>query len=97
MFFFSFCVIFLQAVPCPQNVALKQFEKKIRSGIELRSVSRAFVLSQAVAAARSIPDSGPTNACVQVRGLEQLGCHDGCQEVIRCRTRGESEESTACR
>ena len=33
----------------------------------------------------------PTNACWQVRGREQPGCHAGCQEFSRCRTRGESQ------
>ena len=29
--------------------------------------------------------------------MKRLGCHAGRQEVSRCRTRGESEESVACR
>ena len=42
-------------------------------------------------------DLDATNACgyvlrLQVRGSKWLGCHAGCQEVGRCRTRGESEE-----
>ena len=28
-----------------------------------------------------------TNACSKVHGRDQLGCHAGCQEVGRCRTR----------
>ena len=34
---------------------------------------------------------------LQVYGLEQLSCHAGHQEVSRCCTRGESEESIVCR
>ena len=29
--------------------------------------------------------------------MDQLGCHAGRQEVSRCRTRCESEESVTCR
>ena len=33
---------------------------------------------------------------VQVCGSKRLDCCVGCQEVSRCHTRGESEESVAC-
>ena len=37
--------------------------------------------------------------CLPARGVQckMLGYHASCQEVSRCRTRGESEESIACR
>ena len=33
---------------------------------------------------------------VQLCGSERLGCSATCQEVSRCHTTGESEESIAC-
>ena len=35
--------------------------------------------------------------CLQVYGLKIFSCHAGHQEVSRCCTKGESEESIACR
>ena len=37
------------------------------------------------------------NACLKVHGWEWLGCHAGHQEISRCHTRGESDESIVCR
>ena len=41
--------------------------------------------------------SSTINAWSQVRGSEWVSCHDGQQEVSRCHTRGESEDSVVCR
>ena len=63
--------------------------------IPLRTV--VCLISRYEVAARQIPNSNPTNACSQVCGQEQLGCHAGHQEVSRCCTRGESQVSFAHR
>ena len=40
-----------------------------------------------------IVDFGSASSFSQVCGSEKHGCHAGCQEVGRCRTRGECEQS----
>ena len=47
--------------------------------------------------ARSWTQAPPMIVCVQVHGSKWISCHAGHQEVSRCYTRVESEESTACR
>ena len=47
--------------------------------------------------AREERNSSLTNDCMQVRGSKLLSCHAGHQEDGRCRIRGKSEESVACR
>ena len=47
-------------------------------------------LVQHLSVAHEVLVSSPTNACSQVCGRDQLGCHTGHQEVGRCHTRGES-------
>ena len=60
---------------------LKQFTFSIRTS---SSLSRS-------------PDRIPASYLCYLHVANATGCHAGCQEVSRCLTRGESEESIACR
>ena len=68
------------------------FVNHVRKLSRRSSVGRTPVLSHVVRQWHLILDLSPTNDCMQAHR-----CHTGHQDVSRCCTRGESEESIVCR